>query len=64
MTLKELCKSKDKTFTDIAEKTGISINYLSQLNTGKKKNPSLDLVSKISNQLKVSIEDVKKTIKN
>jgi len=64
VTLKELCKSKDKTFTDIAEKTGISINYLSQLNTGKKKNPSLDLVSKISNQLKVSIEDVKKTIKN
>jgi len=64
MTLKELCTKSKLTFLEISKSTGISTVYLSQLNTGFKRNPSIGIVSKISNVLKVSLEEVQKTIKS
>lgn len=62
MSLKELCKSKDKTLTILADETNLSIDYLSKLNTGKRNNPSLAVLSKISESLGVTIDELQKSV--
>lgn len=64
MTLKELCVVKKTTFAKVSRKTGISQVYLSQLNTGFKTNPSMDILDKLSKVLKVKMEELQKVIKN
>ena len=63
MNLKELCKAKGKTLSAVSAKTKIGIPYLSNLSTRKKKNPSIEIVSKLANELGVKIEEIQKTLK-
>lgn len=62
MSLKELCKNKNKTLTILAGETELSIDYLSKLNTGKRNNPSLSVLSKISENLGITIDELKKSM--
>lgn len=62
MSLKELCKSKGKTLTILADETNLSIDYLSKLNTGKRNNPSLAVLNKISESLGVTIDELQKSV--
>lgn len=63
MSLKQLCKDKKITFTEISKETGISTTYLSRLNTGNYNNPSSEIVEKISSILKVTNDEVIKAIR-
>lgn len=62
MSLKELCERKNTTLTGLSKQCGISIVYLSNLNTGNKKNPSLDVLTKISKNLGVTLDELKKSM--
>lgn len=56
--MKEIRKEKGITLTEIANKTGISIGYLSHLEKGTRKNPSIEMMDKISKYLEKSVTDV------
>ncbi len=56
--MKEIRKEKGLTLTEIASKTGISIGYLSHLEKGTRKNPSIEMMDKISKYLDKSVSDV------
>lgn len=56
--MKEIRKEKGITLTEIANKTGISIGYLSHLEKGTRKNPSVEMMDKISKCLDKSVSDV------
>lgn len=58
MSLKDLCKEKGYTLTDISLKTNITVDYLSKLNTGKRNNPGAEIVKRISIALGVSSDEV------
>jgi|GEM_PF-2115270 transcriptional regulator with XRE-family HTH domain len=62
MSLKDLCEKKKTTLTGLSKQCGISIVYLSNLNTGNKRNPSLDVLNKISKNLGVTIDELEKSI--
>lgn len=49
---------KGITLTDIASKTGISIGYLSHLEKGTRKNPSIEIMDKIAKVLDKSVSEV------
>lgn len=44
----------DKTQIELAEETGLSKDYISSLERGITKNPSLDIMKKLSKALRVS----------
>lgn len=56
--MKQIRKEKGITLTDLANKTGISIGYLSHLENGTRKNPSIEIMDKISKALNESVWDV------
>lgn len=56
--MREIRKEKGITLTEIANKTGISIGYLSHLENGTRKNPSIEMMDKISKYLDKSVSDV------
>lgn len=56
--MKEIRKEKGITLTEIANETGISIGYLSHLEKGTRKNPSIEIMDKISKYLDKSVSDV------
>lgn len=56
--MREIRKEKGITLTEIANKTGISIGYLSHLEKGTRKNPSIEMMDKISKYLDKSVSDV------
>lgn len=64
MTLKSLCSEKGFTLTRLAEKSKVSIVYLSNLNTGLKKNPSLEVLNRIASTLGVTIDKLKDSLIN
>ena len=54
--LKKLRKDKDLTLQDIRETTGINEGYLSKLERGIKKNPTIDVLEKLANYFNVSVD--------
>lgn len=56
--MKQIRKEKGITLTDISTITGISVGYLSHLERGSRKNPSLEKMDKIAKVLGKSVSDV------
>ncbi|MGM7692216.1 helix-turn-helix domain-containing protein [Staphylococcus saprophyticus] len=56
--LKNIMKDKKITLQKLSQKTGLSINTLSLLSTGKSKGIQFDTLNKIINALNCSIEDL------
>ncbi len=56
--IKRLREDKKLGLNETARRAGISAGYLSSLERGEKKNPSLDLLKKIAEVLGVSIKDL------
>lgn len=48
----------DKTQTQLAEEAGVSKDYISALERGKTKNPSLDIMKKLSKALNVPVTEL------
>ena len=57
-TMKQIRKEKGITLTELSIKTGISIGYLSHLENGTRKNPSIEIMDKIAIVLDKSVSDV------
>ncbi|KYO67299.1 helix-turn-helix domain-containing protein [Thermovenabulum gondwanense] len=53
--IRQLRKNRKLSLKELAEKTGLSVSYLSEIETGKKK-PSLEVVQKLADALNVSVE--------
>lgn len=52
----QLLRIKERlTITQLGEKTGISPSYLSQLERGKKNNPSLAVLNTLAKEFKVPV---------
>jgi transcriptional regulator with XRE-family HTH domain len=64
LNLKTLCKEKGFTLTKLSEQTKITIDYLSKLSTGKRNNPSSEIIQKISNVLGTTSDEVINSIRN
>lgn len=62
MSFKALCKEHGFTFSKLSDETNISIVYLSNLSTGIKNNPSLEILDKVANTLGITIDEVAKAI--
>jgi len=56
--IKTLRKQKGLSARKLAEKSGVSQPYISQLETGKNNKPSPDVLQKLSNTLDVPYEDL------
>ena len=56
--MNQIRKEKGITLTEISKKTGISIGYLSHLENGTRKNPSIEMMDKISKVLGKSVSEV------
>lgn len=56
--MKQIRKEKGITLSNIANETGISLGYLSHLEKGTRKNPSIDIMDKIAKALRESVSDV------
>lgn len=54
----ELCKVKDITYVELGKQAGVSSMYVGMLVNGKRKNPSLEVMQKISNALGEKVEKV------
>lgn len=55
--IKQLRENKNLGLNETAELVGISGSYLSNIESGKKKNPSMQVLSKIAVVLDVQVED-------
>lgn len=56
--IKTLRIKKNLSQTQLAEKASITQAYLSLLETGKKKNPSLEILQRIAAALEVGVKDL------
>lgn len=56
--MKIIRREKGITLTEIANRTGISIGYLSHLEKGTRKNPSIEIMDKIAKVLDKSVSEV------
>ena len=56
--MKQIRKKKGITLTDLSKKTGISRGYLSHLENGSRKNPSIEIMDNISKNLGKSVSNV------
>ena len=56
--MQQIRKQKGITLTNLSIKTGISIGYLSHLEKGTRKNPSIEMMDKIAKVLEKSVSDV------
>lgn len=64
MSLLEKCKEQKITLAELSDITEISVEYLSRLNTGKDKNPSLKVMDKICDVFEISLDELKNILKN
>ncbi len=62
MSFKELCRKNGFTLTEVAQKANTTVDYLSKLNRGKRKNPTWQFVNKVASILGVSESEVGKAI--
>lgn len=56
--LKKRRKELDMSVYDLAEKTGLSATYISNLENEQKKNPSKETMEKIAEELKCSVTEI------
>lgn len=56
--MQQIRKEKGITLTSMAEKTGISIGYLSHLENGSRRNPSFEKMDKIAKVLGKPVSEV------
>lgn len=56
--IKKIRKEREMRLIDVAEKSGISVGYLSHLENGSRSNPSIDVMEKISFALRKSVAEV------
>lgn len=64
LDLKALCKKHGYTLTDLSEKTELTVDYLSKLNTGRRSNPSRETMGKISTALGITLDELNESLKN
>lgn len=62
--IRRIAKEKNISFYRICKNCKISNSYMSDLANNKRKNPSIDILKRISNELGVSIEELIKEGKN
>ena len=55
--IKKIRLSKALTIKDLADSTGLTVGYLSNLERGEKTNPSYEVIQKIANALSVPMVD-------
>lgn len=58
--LRELRKNKEMTSSELSKKANVSQSYLSQLETGKNKNPTPDILRRLAKGLNVSYFELMK----
>ena len=51
-------QAKNLSYEDIAKECGVTATYVYQLAKGKRKNPNVNIISKIANFLGVTIEEL------
>ncbi len=56
--MQQIRRTKGITLTELSVKTGISIGYLSHLENGTRKNPSIEMMDKIAKVLDKSVSEV------
>ena len=56
LRIKDLRTKQNLTQGDLAKKVGISVSYLSKIESGKKKNPGGDLIGRLARKLGVNVE--------
>lgn len=56
--IKKFRKSKKMSVYDVAKFVGISHSYLTQIENGKRKNPDIEILSKISVFLNLPVEEI------
>lgn len=56
--IKIIRTEQDMTLRELAEKVGISAGYLCHLENGTRKNPSTELMEKISKVLKKTVTEI------
>jgi HTH-type transcriptional regulator, competence development regulator len=56
--LKRLREEKGLSQADLAEKAGVTAPYITQLETGKKANPSLDVLRRLAKALGVPVAEL------
>lgn len=64
LKLIELAKEKGYSLTELSEKTELTVDYLSKLNTGRRKNPSRETMEKISIALNITLDELNDSLKN
>jgi transcriptional regulator with XRE-family HTH domain len=57
-TIKRLRKRQDLEQQELAAKAGVSQPYLSKLEAGRMKNPTLDVLRKLAKALGVTLEEL------
>ncbi|MCS6132107.1 XRE family transcriptional regulator [Clostridium botulinum] len=55
---KEFREAKDLTISQLSYKSGVAIGYILELENGKYKNPSLQIVCKLSKALNITPNDL------
>lgn len=60
--IRRIAKEKNISFYRICKNGNISNSYMSDLVNNKRKNPSIDILKRISNELGVSIEELIKEV--
>lgn len=56
--VKKIRKEKGMRLIDVAQRSGISVGYLSHLENGSRSNPSIDVMENISLALNKSVAEV------
>lgn len=56
--IKKIRKEREMRLIDVAEKSGISVGYLSHLENGSRSNPSIGVMENISFALRKSVAEV------
>lgn len=58
LKLRDLRGKSKKSLQEVADEVGASKAHIWELETGKSKNPSIDLLTKLANCFKVSVSDI------
>lgn len=56
--MKQIRLSKGMQLVELSKKTGISVGYLCHLERGTRKNPSIEIMDKISNALGKTVSEI------
>ena len=57
-TIDRIKQARNLSYEDIAKECGVTATYIYQLAKGKRKNPNVNIISKIANFLGVTIEEL------